>query len=361
MRLRNKDIAKQLGISVTSVSLALNGRPGVSQETRRRVLELVGSSARRSIHELDDVGASRGAVVFSVHKKHGEVMNDKPFFARLAESAQVMAQSLGYTVTLAHYVAPQDVGQYMNFIRSMNPVGVLVEATEIEAGDLALYQKLDVPLVLIDSSFDLVPVDAVELDNQVSVLRALEYVYKMGHREIGWLQGVPSINNFAHRLDGFMKSVREFRLEAFNHPVVPLRCQVETAYADMKAFLANPPEGFVMPTCFLADLDYIAIGAMNALEEAGYRIPQDISMVGYDDVPLSGVADPPLTTTRVNRGDAGEVAMRILDDRIRNNPDYHLTVQISSEFVVRESVRALEAGSARQASGNQVEQFNGVA
>ncbi len=348
MRLRNKDIAERLGISVTAVSLAINGRPGVSQETRRKVLEFLSESAQESVRDLNPSAVPvtmnevrHGTVVLSIHKKHGEVMNDKPFFSNLVESAQIEAQKLGYTVTLAHYVASQGLDEYMNYIRSIGPVGIIVEATEINSDDLAGYQRLGIPLVLIDCSFDLSCVDAVELDNQVSIFREFDYAYRMGHRNIGFLQASTYINNFGHHLDGFMKGIHEYGLEESNHPFVRLGCQVDTAYSDMRSFLSNPPEGFEMPTCFLSDLDYIAIGAMQALKEAGYRIPEDVSVVGYDDVPLSEASDPALTTTRVNRGDAGEVAMRILDERIRVNPDYFLTVQVSSELIVRDSVRKL--------------------
>jgi len=347
MRLKNKDIAKRLGISPTAVSLALNGRPGVSEETRRKVLELVGESARENMSAFDAATSqpapSRGSgcVVLAVHKKHGSVMNEKPFFSKLLETAQVEAQRLGYTVSLAHYTDGQPIDEFIDYIDAIGPAGVIVEATEILEEDLAGYKRLGVPVVLMDCSFDLGQVDAVELDNQVAFVRALDYAYQMGHRDIGLLRSSVRIMNFDHMTDGYLKGVHMHGLEDANTPIIDLGCTVETAYEDMKAFLANVPADFVMPTCFLAQLDYIAIGAMRALTEAGYRIPEDVSIIGYDDVPMAAMCNPPLTTTRVNRGDAGGIAMKVLNTRIVDDPDYTLTIQVSSSLVERQSVKRL--------------------
>jgi len=341
MRIKNKDIAERLGISTTAVSLAINNRPGVSEETRRKVLQMISESANRNAENQQSVTA-KGMVVLSVHKKHGLIINEKPFFSELIETVQQEAMSRRHLVAIAHYMPGQDIGQYMDYLKSLSPAGIIVMATEMDREDLAYYEKLRIPIVLMDGTFDLSTVDSIALDNQTAIYRALDYAYQKGHREIGFLKSTTVIQNFVHHYDGYTKGIRDYGLERENHPVIELPCTLEGARDAMNAFLDNPPEDFKMPTIFLADLDYIAIGAMQALIGHGYRIPEDVSLIGYDDVAAALLSTPPLTTTRVNHGDAGRIAMQRLSELLAGiNTDYHVTMQVSSKLIVRDTVKNL--------------------
>lgn len=339
MRLKNKDIAEQLGISTTAVSLALNNRPGVSEATRRKVLELVSDSTQEAIHTLNEESepASR-SVLMNVHKKHGRIINDKPFFSDIIETAQQELLKHSYNMILSHYVPEQSLPQYIQYIKALPISGLILMATELDEADLACYKALNIPMVLMDAFFDLEELDSVTLDNQQSIFRAFSYGVELGHRSIGYLQSATTISNFEHRMDGFAKGLRVFALEQEPHPVITLPCDVEGAYREMSRFLDALPNGFRMPTLFLSDLDYIALGAMNALKEHGYRVPEDVSVIGYDDVPTSAVSAPPLTTIRVNQSDIGLFAAKALVERISGSYDGNISMQISSQLIVRQSV-----------------------
>lgn len=341
MRIKNKDIAEKLGISTTAVSLAINNRPGVSEETRRKVMQLINQSMASNLEQVPFGNGQNGSILLSVHKKHGHVINDKPFFANLIETIQQEAMKSSYMLTLTHYTPEQDIREYIDYIRQLDIDGMLLMATEMDYEDLAYYKELDVPMVLVDGSFDLSDVDSVALDNQTAIFRAFDYAYRMGHRDIGFLKGSTYINNFGHHFDGFAKGIREYGLKDRNHPVISLPCTIEGAYTEMCRFLENPPDDFKMPTIFLADLDYISLGAMQALKEKGWRIPEDISMIGYDDVSACEIFDPPLTTTRVNRDDIGRLAVQRLVERLKNPGNYYITMQVSSELIIRQSVKNL--------------------
>lgn len=356
MRIKNKEIADILGISTTAVSLAINNRPGVSESTRQKVMQLLSESFQEQSGPAKETSEPDGpaapaapskSILLSIHKKHGLIIDDKPFFSNIIETVQLEAMKRSYVLTLAHYMPGQDLAEYINYIKSLNVDGIILMATEMDDEDLSYYQALPIPLVLMDAFFDLADVDTVALDNQSSILRAFRYAYQMGHRDIGFLKSSVYINNFGHRFDGFLKSIRDYGLEEYNHPVISLPCKIDGAYSEMKRFLANPPEGFQMPTLFLADLDYIAFGAMQALKEFGYKIPDDISIIGYDDVAACEIFDPPLTTVRCNRHDIGRISFERLIDVMSEKKEYYTTTHISSELVVRGSVKKLdgEAGS----------------
>lgn len=340
MRLRNKDIADALGISTAAVSLAINGKPGVSEKTRKRVLEMAGGTAVNAVHQLEENLADH-SVLMSVHRKTGLIMNDKPFFSDIVEAAQQELAKEGYTMVLSHYSTDQDLSSYIQYLKSLPISGIILLATELDEDDLDAYLNLNKPIVLMDGTFDLSCVDSVSLDNQTSIMREINYAVRMGHREIGYLRSKTSINNFRHRIDGFLKGIRECHLESYPHPIIDLPCNVEGAYREMSQFLDQKPESFQMPTLFLSDLDYIALGAMNALKEHGFNIPDDISIIGYDDIATSAISDPPLTTTQVNQRNIGRFAATVLLDRIRNPHDCHVTMQISSRLIKRQSVKRL--------------------
>lgn len=342
MRLKNKDIAKALGISTAAVSLALNGKPGVSEETRKRVLEMVSSSTESAVQQLEDKeNATNRSILMSVHRKTGLIMNDKPFFSDIVEAAQQELIKKSYNMVLAHYSGGQDLSSYIQYLKSLPISGIILMATELDEVDLTAYLKLNKPIVLMDGMFDLAEVDSVTLDNQAAILREIDYAVKMGHREIGFLRSKTPINNFRHHYDGFLKGIRDYHLESYSHPIIDLPCDVEGAYSEMSDLLDHLPETFRMPTIFLADLDYIALGAMTALKEHGYKIPDDVSIMGYDDIATSAVSEPPLTTILVNHRDIGRFSAALLLDRIQNPRSCHISMQISSQLIIRQSVRKL--------------------
>ncbi|MDO4851093.1 MAG: LacI family DNA-binding transcriptional regulator [Actinomycetota bacterium] len=338
MRLKNKDIARMLGISATAVSLAINGRPGVSAETRRKVLELVNE---RNAATMADARGDR-SLLLVVHKETGDVINDLPFFSNLVETVEAEAHRLGFPLTLVHFLPGQDFEEHLGYLRGLGADGMVLEATELDEGHLRRYLELELPTVLLDGYFDLVAVDAVTLDDQTSMLRAYAHAAEMGHSDIGFLAGTPRINNFEHHLDGFRKGIDRFGHGEADHPVVELPCQLEAAYDAMRGFLAKPPEGFAMPTCFLADLDNIAVGAMRAVQDAGYAVPDDVSFIGYGNTSTALVCRPALTSTQINMYDSGRMAAHRLADML-DHPERHAvsTTFVSSELVLRDSVRRI--------------------
>ena len=330
-KIKNKDIADALGISTAAVSLALNNKPGVSEETRQNVFALANIKAS-SPH-------SSKQLLFVIHKRHGEIIIDKPFFSNLIEAIQIEASKSNYTVVVSHYTYDMNLESYIQSLNEQNIDGVVVLATEMLREDLEQYKKLTIPFVLLDSDFDIEPYDAITIDNQSAILCAFEYAYSLGHRNIGYLKSGVYINNFSHRFDGYLKGLRQHGLEFRSCTVFTLHCNIEMAYLQMCEILKQLPHDFELPTCFLSDLDYLAIGAIRALTEYNYRVPEDVSIIGFDDVNACEFITPQLTTMRVNQDDIGRLAVQTLVDRINNPHSYHIHTQVSSDLIIRKSVK----------------------
>lgn len=341
-RIKNKDIASELGISTAAVSLAINNKPGVSDETRRKVLAMIeaGGGGNVSVTSQRTVGKNN-TLLFVVHKRHGEIIIDKPFFSDLIESVQMEATRHNYTMMVSHYTWALDLHSYVDSLNDLKPAGIVLLATEMLSEDLSEYKRLAAPFVLLDSAFDTEEFDCVSIDNQNAILRAFEYAYSMGHRDVGYLRSSVYINNFDHRFDGYLKGIRLYNLEHRNHPVFSLHSNVEMSYQQMRNILEHRPSNLGMPTCFLSDLDYIAIGAMSALKEFGYRIPEDVSVIGFDDVTSCEIYQPPLTTMRVNRTDIGRIAVTTLLERVHTPHSYYTQTYVSSDLIVRDSVKRI--------------------
>ncbi len=339
-RLKNKDIASKLGISTAAVSLARNNKPGVSEETRAKVLALIKHNEENYYSPTSQVSTGQ-TILFIIHKRHGEIIIDKPFFSDLIESVQIAAVKNHFSLEISHYTSDLDLSKYISSLNMANVAGIVLLATEMLQEDLQFYKELNVPIVLLDSVFEFEQFDSVTIDNTTAILQAFNYAYNMGHRNIGYLRSSVFINNFDQRYDGFLKALRYFSLTQCTHPVFSLHSNIEMSYLQMKQILEHLPPDFKMPTCFLCDLDYLGIAAMNALKDFGYKVPEDISIIGFDDVAACEICSPPLTTIRVNRNDIGRIAVNTLINRIRTPHSYYVHTYVSSELIVRKSVKKI--------------------
>ena len=133
------------------------------------------------------------------------------------------------------------------------------------------------------------------------------YLIQKGHRKIGYLKGKFRIKAFRSREVGYRTAMKKGNCQMNTDYIVELSTTMNGAYKDMKQYLEKEPE---MPTAFFADNDMIALGAMKALQEMGYKIPQDISIIGFDDLPFSEISNPPLTTLRVPKQEMGRLAVK---------------------------------------------------
>lgn len=341
-KLKNKDIAKALNISTAAVSMALNNKPGVSEETRQKVIAYYTEHSESSPWISEKT--AQKTLIFDIHKNNGDIIIDKPFFTEIMSSIEAEAKEHGYLLMVSHYDSNANLDEHIANLNIQHASGLLLLATEMTPEALQHYQKLSIPYVLLDGFIDSIPCDAVTLDNSSSIFRAYKYAYQMGHRNIGYLKCSTQIPNFIHRFDGFMKArhMLEPELSKQDPVVFTLPANLKESDFNMGKILEQLPDDFKMPTCFLADLDFIAIGAMMAFKKKGYSIPDDISLIGYDDIDFSAVTFPSLTTIHLHQRTLARSAVRLLVNKILKQPPCFSHIQVSSELVVRDSVKNLK-------------------
>jgi LacI family transcriptional regulator len=218
------------------------------------------------------------------------------------------------------------------------PDGVILVGTELNGSDYGLLGLLTVPLVVLDNSMQHDNVDSVVMANGSIAAAATRYLYELGHREIGYFKFSLSVRNCEERYLGYVQELA--RLGLTPPPPVLLTPTLNGAYEDMKELLRN--RSYVPRGAVVADNDTVAIGAVKAIREAGYNIPQELSIVGVDDSPFSAVNMPPLTTMRVSRSALGKLAVDTIRKRIKypDLPSMHM--QIMGSLVVRSSAMPIQ-------------------
>lgn len=334
MAISAKELAQKLNLSAATVSMALNNKPGISDRTRLIVLEAAQKYGCHISKKTDS--AEEGSILYVIYKKHGAIVADTPFFSQLTEGIQQICRDKGYELLIYYFYENNNISAQIQELSEKNCRGILLLGTEMSCDGFEPFSRLDVPMVVLDTYFEELNCDSVLINNIQGAYLATNYLISRGLKEIGYLRSSYSIGNFAERADGYYKALRHHSLPT-GHPYIHrLTPSMEGAYADMKEILEqNPP----IAQAYFADNDLIAAGAIRAFKEQGYRIPEDISVIGFDNLPICEFLDPPLTTMEVPKKCLGELSVLRLLEKIYSNAKPVTKTEISVRLCPRSSVR----------------------
>lgn len=336
MKIRVRDIAARAGVSPATVSNALNGRPGVSKENTRHILKLaeemgyVGSKTSKNSPE-------KSYMRLVMFKRHGLVVMDTQFFMELVESVERECQAEGHELIITHIHIAQD-SDYRERIRAIcaeQCAGILLLGTEMYTEDLALFAHCVSPLVALDNLFRHEQVHAVVMNNYDAGYQATNAMYAAGHRRIGHITSTVEFSNMRYRRKGFEAAMNEHGLTTDEDSLWRVTPTLDGAYRDMRALLEKDR---VPPTAFFAGNDIMAVGCMRALAEKGYAVPQDVSLIGMDDLSICQFCTPPLSTIRVFRQEMGVIAVRTLLGLVGRLNYCTLKTEMSVSLIERGSV-----------------------
>ena len=310
------DIAKRAGVSIAAVSLALNGRPGVSDTTRHNVLEAARALGYIRLADRRPQQA-HGFIGFVIEQLPFPVFADI-FYGEVVHGIDDEAHALGFSTGLT-VVDGAEPGEAHAKVRQMlqgNRVRGLIVIGGSSLID-ALVRELArqaVPLVLLDNYLFDLPVDGVEMDHMVGGYLATRHLIDVGHRRIGFIAGPPKYRTLSDRADGYRRAMQESGLHGDPAliAVPPSPPCGKKGYHEMRALLDLPRR----PTAVFAVSDKAAFGAIDAIREHGLRLPDDISLVGFDDVHEASLLQPPLTTVAVPKRLMGQLAVRQLATRL---------------------------------------------
>jgi len=332
LKVSMKTISERTGFSPATVSNALNRKRGVSKETVEKVLSAA-----------DELGYSNkpriSKIKFVIYKRNGLIINDSPFFPAVIEGVERQAKKLQYETVFCNLTCDSpDCKEQIKSILEDTSSAVILLGTEMTEQDFKLFEHPKCHLILLDGWSDEITFDSVLISNTDSACKAVEYLIRKGHRQIGYLRGSFRIKAFSYRSIGYRRAMSRHGLPVQPDDIITLGTTTESAYRDM---ITRLEENGRLPTAFFADNDVIALGAMRALQEKGYRVPQDVSIIGFDNIPFGEISSPRLTTIHVFKQEMGEIAVRRLTDHINLGSTVKTKIQVCTEFVERESVRDL--------------------
>ena len=276
MKLTMRDIAARAKVSPATVSNALNGRPGVSDSVKEHILTIAREMGYQSAR---DAGKANRYVRLIIYRSHGIVVADTPFFAELIESIQCECHQEGLELMISHVHAREDddfEAQIRAFC-SEKCAGIILLATEMTPEELSQFTDLRSPMVVLDNSFASENVHSVVMNNWEAGYLAARELLDAGHRDIGHITSSVPFRNNTERTQGFRAGLAEAGLELPEEKIYPVLPAMNGAYEDMRRLLKERGR---LPGALFAGNDWMAIGSMRAIQEAGYRVPEDVSIVG---------------------------------------------------------------------------------
>lgn len=331
MKVSIRDLSRMTGFSPATISNALNHKRGVNKETAEEIFRVARETGYLSANAVTKIK-------LLIFKKNGQIIEDTPFFQSLIDGFEEECHRLGYEMVICR--ADQRDADYLEQVKNLlNEQGgaVVVLATEMMDGDLEPYRDAPCPLVILDHWTESMEFNAVLINNADAARMITEHLLENGHTEVGYLRGAFRIKGFRSRFVGFQTALKKKKISYKEEYTVTLRTSSNGAYMDMLEYLKKKPK---LPTAYFADNDMIALGAMKALREMGYRIPEDVSIVGFDDLPFSEIASPALTTLRVPNKEMGRMAVRRVAEMIDGiAADAVTKTQVCPRIIYRATVK----------------------
>ncbi|MEV4754998.1 LacI family DNA-binding transcriptional regulator [Micromonospora sp. NPDC049559] len=320
-------IAQEAGVSVPTVSRVLNGRNDVAPQTRERVEELLRRHGYRRRATRARAGASLIDLVFNDL--------DSPWAVEIIRGVEDVAHAAGVgTVVSAIHRRSTSTRQWLQNLRTRATDGVILVSSDLAPPVHAELRRLNVPMVLVDpAGVPSLDIPTIGATNWAGGLRATEHLLSLGHRRIGLIAGPPRLLCSRARLDGCRAALEAAGVPLPEELVMPGDFYHESGFSGATAMLDLPEP----PTAIFASSDQMAFGAYEAVRRRGLRVPDDISVVGFDDLPEARWASPPLTTVRQPLAEMGLLAARTVLRLAQGEPVETPRVELSTDLVVRDS------------------------
>jgi DNA-binding LacI/PurR family transcriptional regulator len=340
------DVAKTAGVTSMTVSRVINQNGYVSDETRAKVLRAVGELNYRPNVLARSLKRQRTETIGLVL---GDIAN--PFAAELARAIRDITTQRGYNlfICISEHSAKEDVAAF-DSLADHQVDGIIVATRSNKIGDEHLHEmiKRGVSVVCIGRDFHDENADSVTADALNGGFQATQHLIDLGHKRIAFIGATLSSGNNLKRLQGYLKALKDNDLQVEERYVTgkpeadddsPGYSTEKLGYEAMKRLLALPNR----PTAVFARNDFTAIGAINAIKEAGLNIPNDISIVGFDDIPTAIHTSPALTTVRQPTRSQGSIAAGYLLNRIEGNRSVKREERIlECELIIRDSTASLK-------------------
>ena len=338
--MKMEDIARMAGVSKSAVSLALNGKPGISPETRQRILQIAKEHNYQLKARSSDSDARTKSLTFLVFVNSGIVLEQyyqQPFFRELIYYIEERCRHHGYSLLFSAVDMNNFERDLSALAKTPHKDGVILLGTNLSQEQIAaVAAKLPESLVVLDTCYDTLPLHFVEINNTMGAYQAGIHLCELGHSQIGYIASNIKIHNFEERMKGFAAALREKGRRLNEHHIFSVAPTILSSQDALKEQLESYlAAGHSMPTAFFCECDYIAISAIKTLTELGYRIPDDVSVVGFDNISEAIIVSPELTTVHVDKERLAHLAVDLAIESINSEVRVKSKIKVDTELVAR--------------------------
>jgi DNA-binding LacI/PurR family transcriptional regulator len=323
------EIAKRAQVSTATVSRTINGSDKVSPETAKRVWQVVRSMGYHP-------SSYARALVSGKSRILGLVISDilNPFFPELVKSFEDIALNNGLEVVVADTgYDPERTSMNVRRMIERKVEGVAVMTSEMEDNFIAQLQTQRIPIVFLDTGRVGQRSSNIRVDYGKGIGEAVDHLVQLGHRRIGFITGSLEYSSSLDRREAFLSCLQSYKLPRNKNLVQVGNFKIDGGELAMERLLQLEER----PTAVLASNDLSAIGALRVIYRSGLRVPQDISLVGFDDIDFCQLTQPPLTTVRLSRKDIAEKAFNALEAIISGKSVKGREYEVGTHLIVRES------------------------
>ena len=320
-----------MGVSIATVSRALNGKPGLSPELRQKILDEAAQQNTYITPAARMLATARSQnVCFVIYHLDGPVSSDS-FYFQILMGLEAELRKAGLHLSL-EFIGEEEIKDPMTWrtLREHRADGIILTGPFVPASFILQLHSAGIPLVLIDNYLEHVQVDAVVADDRASARVLAEHVISLGHKKVSIISGPKDWYSNRERAAGFIEA-----FEAHGIKAPPIYYGDETTFDSGKILFDQAYKSGC--TAILAATDPMALGAMSAAIAAGIRIPEDLSITGFDDIDGAATATVPLTTINVPRNYLGRSAARLLWARLDDESAPRQRIDITTNLIVRNS------------------------
>ncbi|MGF1684790.1 HTH-type transcriptional repressor PurR [Photobacterium minamisatsumaniensis] len=326
-----KDVARMAGVSTTTVSHVINKTRFVAEATQKKVLSAV-----------DELNYAPSAVARSLKCNTTRTIgmlvtkSTNPFFAEVVHGVEEYCYGAGYTLILCNTEGNLEKQRdYLRMLAEKRVDGLLVMCSDLDENLLGLLERQkDLPMVVMDWGPESPHTDKIQDNAELGGYVATKFFIEHGHQAIGCLTGHSDKAACRERLKGFKKAMSEADLEVHPDWVLEGDFECESAVEAAEKFIAMDKR----PTAIFCFNDIMAMGMISTFSQAGIRVPEDISIIGYDNIDLAPYFSPPLTTIHQPKRRLGKTAIEILLERVKDKDHEHRIFEMIPELVIRKSV-----------------------
>jgi LacI family transcriptional regulator len=329
-----KDVAKKAGVSIATVSFVMNGSKHISADTKDRVLKAIKSlNYHPSKSAINLVSGKTGNIGFILTSDH--FLRTEPFYTRIFLGTEFEARNEGYYILLSSVSTDFNENDSLpRFILNKSVDGIIV-AGKIPPNLIERISASNLPTVFVDYIPSTNSHPLVLIDNIQGGLLATNHLINLGHKNIAYVSGDIDHPSLSDRLLGYKQA-----LENANLPIKSNLIFTDTSYSGRQAGFYSAKKLFAKDkniTALFAGNDAMAIGVMNYLIINGFKVPEDVSVIGFDDIEADLMLSPTLSTIRVPKIEMGVEALKLLVNTLKNKKSIPKKILVPVELVARES------------------------